>query len=158
MQNKKDSRISLIWWLLFKKEPNQFWREIWIEVLVILLQLYQKVGPKRAIYLVWNYRNVSNMPDALLRSRGENKKLPHGGHSDGDDKHTHSWQLYQGAAQKKSFASRKMRAKVADSAKEPPCYIDKKQQKVSFGYKWIDLYAQTKSLILLQYRVCTYFG
>ena len=90
------------------------------------------------------------MPDALLRSRGENKKLPHGGHSDGDDKHTHSWQLYQGAAQKKSFASRKMRAKVADSAKDPPCYIDKK--KVSFSYKWIELYAQTKSwLILLQY-------
>ena len=95
------------------------------------------------------------MPDALLRSRGENKKLPHGGHSDGDDKHTHSWQLYQGAAQKKSFASRKMRAKVADSAKDPPCYIDKKQQKVSFGYKLIELYAQTKSwLILLQYHEC----
>ena len=56
----------------------------------------------------------------------------------------------RGAAQKKSFASRKMRAKVADSAKDPPCYIDKK--KVSFSYKWIELYAQTKSwLILLQY-------
>ena len=31
----------MIWWLAFEKKPFQFWREIWIQVIVILLQLYQ---------------------------------------------------------------------------------------------------------------------
>ena len=30
----------MIWWLIFEKKPFQFWREIWIQVIVILLQLY----------------------------------------------------------------------------------------------------------------------
>ena len=30
----------MIWWLAFDKKPFQFWREIWIQVVVILLQLY----------------------------------------------------------------------------------------------------------------------
>ena len=30
----------IIWWLIFEKKPFQFWRKIWIQVLVILLQLY----------------------------------------------------------------------------------------------------------------------
>ena len=30
----------MIWWLRFEKMPFQFWREIWIWVVVILLQLY----------------------------------------------------------------------------------------------------------------------
>ena len=30
----------MIWWLAFEKKPFQIWREIWIQVLVILLQLY----------------------------------------------------------------------------------------------------------------------
>ena len=30
----------MIWWLTFEKKPFQFWREIWIQVIVILLQLY----------------------------------------------------------------------------------------------------------------------
>ena len=29
------------WWLTFETKPFQFWLEIWIQVLVILLQLYQ---------------------------------------------------------------------------------------------------------------------
>ena len=32
----------MIWWLIFEKKPFQFWREIWIQVVVILLQLYLK--------------------------------------------------------------------------------------------------------------------
>ena len=28
---------TIIWWLIFEKRPFQFWREIWIWVLVILL-------------------------------------------------------------------------------------------------------------------------
>ena len=31
----------MIWWLVFEKKPLQFWREIWIQVVVILLQLYE---------------------------------------------------------------------------------------------------------------------
>ena len=30
----------MIWWLVFEKKPFQFWRKIWIQVVVILLQLY----------------------------------------------------------------------------------------------------------------------
>ena len=30
----------MIWWLAFEKNPFQFWREIWNQVVVILLQLY----------------------------------------------------------------------------------------------------------------------
>ena len=30
----------MIWWLAFEKKTFQFWREIWIQVVVILLQLY----------------------------------------------------------------------------------------------------------------------
>ena len=30
----------MIWWLAFEKRPFQFWRKIWIQVVVILLQLY----------------------------------------------------------------------------------------------------------------------
>ena len=30
----------MIWWLAFEKKPFWFWREIWIQVIVILLQLY----------------------------------------------------------------------------------------------------------------------
>ena len=30
----------MIWWLAFEKKPFQFWQEIWIQVVVILLQLY----------------------------------------------------------------------------------------------------------------------
>ena len=33
-------RFIMIWWLAFQKKPFQFWREIWIQVVVILLQLY----------------------------------------------------------------------------------------------------------------------
>ena len=32
----------MIWWLEFEKKPFQFWREIWIQVVVILLQLYSQ--------------------------------------------------------------------------------------------------------------------
>ena len=32
----------MIWWLVFEKKPFQFWREIWIQVVVILLQLYSQ--------------------------------------------------------------------------------------------------------------------
>ena len=28
------------WWLIFEKRPFQFWQKIWIQVVVILLQLY----------------------------------------------------------------------------------------------------------------------
>ena len=31
---------TMIWWLIFEKMPFLFWREIWIQVIVILLQLY----------------------------------------------------------------------------------------------------------------------
>ena len=31
----------MIWWLAFEKKPFQFWREIWIQVVIILLQLYK---------------------------------------------------------------------------------------------------------------------
>ena len=30
----------MICWLIFEKKPFQFWQEIWIQVVVILLQLY----------------------------------------------------------------------------------------------------------------------
>ena len=30
----------IIWWLTFEKKSFQFWQEIWIQVLVILLQVY----------------------------------------------------------------------------------------------------------------------
>ena len=30
----------MIWWLAFEKKPFQFGREIWLQVVVILLQLY----------------------------------------------------------------------------------------------------------------------
>ena len=30
----------MIWWLVFEKKTFQFWREIWIQIVVILLQLY----------------------------------------------------------------------------------------------------------------------
>ena len=33
-------REIMIWWLAFEKKPFQFWREIWIQVVAILLQLY----------------------------------------------------------------------------------------------------------------------
>ena len=29
----------MIWWLAFEKEPFQFWLEMWIQVVLILLQL-----------------------------------------------------------------------------------------------------------------------
>jgi hypothetical protein len=32
--------IVIIWWLIFEIKPFQFCREIWIQVVVILLQLY----------------------------------------------------------------------------------------------------------------------
>ena len=32
----------MIWWLALEKKTFQFWREIWIQVVVILLQLYDK--------------------------------------------------------------------------------------------------------------------
>ena len=31
----------ILWWLSFEKKPFQFWQDIWILVLVILLALYQ---------------------------------------------------------------------------------------------------------------------
>ena len=34
----------MIWWLAFEKKPFQFWQEIWIQVVVILLQLYFTFG------------------------------------------------------------------------------------------------------------------
>ena len=35
----------MIWWLAFEKKSFQFWWEIWIQVIVILLQLYlESVG------------------------------------------------------------------------------------------------------------------
>ena len=33
-------RLIMIWWLAFEKKTFQFWQEIWIQVLVIHLQLY----------------------------------------------------------------------------------------------------------------------
>ena len=33
----------VIWLLIFEKNPFQFWREIWIWVVVILLQLYYAI-------------------------------------------------------------------------------------------------------------------
>ena len=33
----------MIWRLAFEKKPFQFWREIWIQVVVILLQLYLQI-------------------------------------------------------------------------------------------------------------------
>ena len=35
-------RYIMIWWLAFEKKPFQFWREIWIQVVVILLHLYEQ--------------------------------------------------------------------------------------------------------------------
>ena len=32
----------MMWWLIFEKKPFQPWREIWIQVVVIVLQLYQR--------------------------------------------------------------------------------------------------------------------
>ena len=32
----------MIWRLAFEKKPFQFWREIWIQVVIILLQLYRQ--------------------------------------------------------------------------------------------------------------------
>ena len=41
----------MIWWLAFEKKPFQFWRKIWIQVVVILLQLYLK--PKMTLRSFW---------------------------------------------------------------------------------------------------------
>ena len=32
----------MMWWLILEKKPFQPWREIWIQVVVIVLQLYQR--------------------------------------------------------------------------------------------------------------------
>ena len=34
----------IIWWLIFWKKTNQFWQEIWIQILIILLQLYDPIS------------------------------------------------------------------------------------------------------------------
>ena len=45
----------MIWWLAFEKKPFQFWREIWIQVVVILLQLYFcSVLYDRSLTIGWN--------------------------------------------------------------------------------------------------------
>ena len=41
----------IIWWLIFEKKPYQFWREIWIWVVVILLQLYKNAEIESIIQL-----------------------------------------------------------------------------------------------------------
>ena len=38
----------MIWWLAFEKKSFQFWREIWIQVVIILLQLYYLVYVPKA--------------------------------------------------------------------------------------------------------------
>ena len=35
----------MIWWLAFEKKPFHFWQKIWIQVTVILLQLYLDKTP-----------------------------------------------------------------------------------------------------------------
>ena len=45
----------MIWWLAFEKKPFQFWREIWIQVVVILLQLYNE-----PFFLLSGFRNYFN--------------------------------------------------------------------------------------------------
>ena len=48
----------MIWWLGFEKKPFEFWREIWIQVVVILLQLYialsivSNLGRKKAVHFL----------------------------------------------------------------------------------------------------------
>ena len=39
----------MVWWLAFENKPFQFWREIWIQVVVILLQLYIQLERKKCI-------------------------------------------------------------------------------------------------------------
>ena len=45
----------IIWWLIFEKRPFQFWREIWIWVVVILSKLY--IWPKIRVHLPSQYLN-----------------------------------------------------------------------------------------------------
>ena len=60
----------MIWWLAFDKKPFQFWREIWIQVVVILLQLWWwlflinakyfrhlRLPPLKMCILAWNWGN-----------------------------------------------------------------------------------------------------
>ena len=42
----------MIWWLAFEKKLFQFWREIWIQVLDILLQLYARMHNQAKIKAV----------------------------------------------------------------------------------------------------------
>ena len=56
----------MICWLVFDKKPFQFWREIWIHVVVILLQLYIE-------YTVGSHRNKSQsrlLQEFLIDSLG----------------------------------------------------------------------------------------
>ena len=46
----------MIWWLAFEKKPSQFWQEIWIKVVVILLQLYKGFNLNSKF---WNLRPFS---------------------------------------------------------------------------------------------------
>ena len=48
----------MIWWLAFDKKPFQFWRQIWIEVVVILLQLYILLWHNRAKVFMKSHFNV----------------------------------------------------------------------------------------------------
>ena len=42
----------MIWWLAFEKKPFQFWQEIWIQVVVILLQLQIVFCWYKPLYLI----------------------------------------------------------------------------------------------------------
>ena len=47
----------MIWWLALEKKPFQFWREIWIQVVVMLLQLYRWFF-FRSMYFVINQPKI----------------------------------------------------------------------------------------------------
>ena len=32
--------LIIVWWLILRNKPLRFWREIWVQVILILLQLY----------------------------------------------------------------------------------------------------------------------
>ena len=55
----------MIWWLAFEKKPFQFWREIWIQVVVILLQLYSHTVCKGA-FLQWKWIIWLQNPESII--------------------------------------------------------------------------------------------
>ena len=61
----------MIWWLAFEKKPFQFWREIWIQVVVILLQLYI-LSCNFALYIFSHFSQMHIFSKAIIyKSRGE---------------------------------------------------------------------------------------